>query len=131
MKHRQKPVFQRVGKLSTRWQTSKKEVRFFAFGFVGVRGYVKRQMRKKQVMELILPVNQLHFYFYLINYNSNTFHFFQYLLAVKRLFRQSVTSANAGVFLYLTNRHYGCLHITHFSFKMGDVRKYINGIIKL
>ena len=53
---------QRVDKLLTHWQTPKKEVRFFAFGFVGVRGYVKRQMRKKQVMELILSKNQLLFY---------------------------------------------------------------------
>ena len=40
--------FQRVEKVSTRWQRSKKVGRFFVFAFVGVRGYARVQKRKKQ-----------------------------------------------------------------------------------
>ena len=37
-------------KLSTRWETSKKEVIFCQFEFVGVRGYGRVQIGKKQVI---------------------------------------------------------------------------------
>ena len=39
---------QRVDKMSTRWQSSKKEVIFCQIEFVGVRGYGRVQFGRKQ-----------------------------------------------------------------------------------
>ena len=52
--------FQRVDKVSTRWQSAKKEVIFWQFEIVGVRLYGRVQIVKKQAMERNFRQISLH-----------------------------------------------------------------------
>ena len=67
---------ERVDKVSTRWQSAKKEVIFCQFEFVGVRLYDRVQIGKKQAMErnfrkISLHLNIIIPFFILINFRRN------------------------------------------------------------
>ena len=66
-------AIQRVEKVSTRWETSKKVGIFFVLAFVGVQGYARVRERKKQAQGFLDECLVLFFYNIIIIYTVTLF----------------------------------------------------------
>ncbi len=87
---------QRVDKLSTGWQTLKKEVLFCESGRVGVQRYGRDTIRKKQAIARKIrcfPCNSFLFFSFI---QISGFCFTHFSLALERLFRQSAGRAKCS-----------------------------------